>query len=43
MHKPEIVLENEMRQILLDFETQTIHLISTRRSGLEIINEKEKE
>ena len=37
MHNPESVLENEMHKILSDFETQTDHLISTRRPDLVIV------
>ena len=42
MHKLESVLENEIHQILLDFETQTDHLIPTIRPELVIVNKKKK-
>ena len=41
MQKPESVLENEMQKIFWDFEMQTDHLISVRRSDL-VISKKEK-
>ena len=37
MHKPALVLENEIRRILRDFEIQTDHLIPVRRPNLVII------
>ena len=37
MHNPASVLENEMHQLLLDFEIKTDHLISARRPNLIII------
>ena len=40
MHNPESILENEMYQILWDFEIQTDHLISTRQPDLVIVNKK---
>ena len=42
-HKPESVLENETHNILLNFEIQTDHLISTRQSVLIIVNNKKRE
>ena len=38
MHNPESGLENETHKLLLDFEIQTGHLISARRSDLVIVN-----
>ena len=38
MPKPESVLENEMRKIPWDFETQTDHLILARKPDLDITN-----
>ena len=43
MHNPESVRENEMHKILLDFETQTDHLISARRPDLMIVKTRERE
>ena len=40
MHNPESVLENETHEALLNFETQTDHLISARRPDLVILNKK---
>ena len=40
MRKTEFRLENEMHEILLDFEIQTDHLISARRPDLMLINKK---
>ena len=37
MYNPESILENEMHKILWDFEIQTDHLISARRSDLGIV------
>ena len=42
MHDPESVLMNESLKILLDFEIQTDHLISARRSNIAIGNKKKK-
>ena len=42
MPNPESVEENEKHKILKGFETQTDHLISTRRPDLVIINKTEK-
>ena len=41
MLNPEPVLENETHKVLRNFEIQTDHLISARRSDLAIVNEKE--
>ena len=41
MHNPESVLENETHKLVWDFEIQTDHLISARRSEQVIINKKE--
>ena len=38
MHNPKSVLENETHKLLWDFEIQTDHLISPRRSVLQIIS-----
>ena len=40
MHKS--VLENEMHQILWDFEKQTDHIIPARRPDLVVDNKKQK-
>ena len=40
MHNLEAVLENEMRKLLWDFEIQTNHQISARRSDQVIIDKK---
>ena len=40
MLNPAPVLENDTHKLLLDFNVQTDHLISTRRPGLIIINNK---
>ena len=40
MRNPESVRENEILNVLLDFEIQTNHLISARRPDLVIINKK---
>ena len=37
MHNPKSTLENETHKILLDFDIQTDHLISTRRPDLVIV------
>ena len=42
MHNSKFFLENEIHKILLDFEIQTGHLISTRRPYLVIVNKKKK-
>ena len=42
MHNPESILENEMHKILWDFEIQTDHLISARRSDQVIVKKKKK-
>ena len=42
LHKPESILENEMRKILRDFEIQTDHQISAKRPDLLIINKKNR-
>ena len=43
MHNPEYVWKIETYKILLDFEIQTDHLISSRRPDLMIVNKKKKE
>ena len=42
MHNPASVLENDTYKLLWDFDIQTDHLISARRSDLIIINKKKK-
>ena len=42
MHNPESVLENEMYKILWDFEIQTNHLTTARRTDLLLINKKKE-
>ena len=42
IHNPASVLKNETHKLLWDFNTQTDHLISTRRPDLIIINNKKK-
>ena len=42
MYKPKSVLENEMHQILWDFEIQTDHLILTRIPDLGVINKRRR-
>ena len=42
MHKPESVLENEMRKILLDFEIQANHSRPGQKTNPNF-NEQEKE
>ena len=42
MHNPAPVLENDTHKLLWDFDIQTDHLISVRRSDLIIINKKKK-
>ena len=41
MHKPESVVENLKHKIVWEFEIQTSHIISARRSDLVLINKKE--
>ena len=41
MHYKESVLGNEMHELIWDFEIQTDHLISARRSNIIITNKKE--
>ena len=43
MHNPASVQENETHKLLWDFDMQTDHLISARRPGLIIINNKKRE
>ena len=40
MHNPAPVIENDTHKLLLDFNIQTDHLISTRRPDFIIINNK---
>ena len=40
MHNPESVLENETHNVLWELVIQTDHLISGKRSDLEIVNNK---
>ena len=40
IHNPASVLENDTHKLLWDFYIQTDHLISVRRPGLIIINNK---
>ena len=42
VHNPESVPENEMHEVLWDFEIQTDQLISTRQSNRIIIHERNK-
>ena len=42
MHNPESVLENEMHNLLWDFEIQTDHQISARQLDLIITKKKKK-
>ena len=42
MHNSESVLENETHKVLWNFDTQTDHLISTRRPALMIVNKKNR-
>ena len=42
MHNPASVLENDTHNLLWDFDIQTDHQISARRSDLIIINQKKK-
>ena len=42
MHNPTSVVENDTHKLIWDFEIQTDLLISARRSGLVIVNEKKK-
>ena len=39
MHNSESVLENELHKLVWDFEIQTEHLISVRRTDLVIIED----
>ena len=41
MHNPASILENDTHKLLWDFDIQTDHLISARRSDLLVINKKE--
>ena len=43
MHKPESIQKNETHKILWDFETQTNHLIPTRRANLLTTSKKKKQ
>ena len=43
MHNSAPVLENDTHKHLWDFDVQTDHLISARRPGLIIINNKKRE
>ena len=43
MHNPATVLENDMHQLLWDFNIQTDRLIPARRPDLIIINKKKRE
>ena len=43
MHNPAPVLENNTHKLLWDFDIQTDHLISARRSDLIIITKKKRE
>ena len=43
MNNPAPVLENDTHKLQWDFNIQTDHLITARRSDLIIINKKEKE
>ena len=40
MHNPESAKENETHQVMLDFDTQTDHLISARRQDLVIAKKR---
>ena len=42
MHKPKSVLKNETHKLLWDFEIQTDHLISARRTDILIVNKKKR-
>ena len=42
MHNPAPVLENDIHNLLWDFDIQTDHLISARRPDLLIINKKKR-
>ena len=42
-HNPATVIENETHKLLWDFDIQTDHLISARRPGQIIINQKKEE
>ena len=41
-HNLAFVLKNETHKLLMDFNIETDHLISSRRSGLIIINQKKR-
>ena len=40
IHNPESVMENETHKLLCDFDIQTDHLISARRTNLITVNTK---
>ena len=42
MHNPAAVLENDTHKLLWDFDSQTDHLISARKSDLIVINNKKE-
>ena len=42
MHNPETVLENETYKLFWDFQIQTDHLITARRTDEVIVNKKKK-
>ena len=42
MHNPDSVQENEMHNVLWNFEIQTDHLILARRPDVVIVNKKKK-
>ena len=42
MHNPKPVLENDTHKLLWDFDIQTDHLISFRRTNFIVINNKKK-
>ena len=42
MHNPAPVLENDLHELLLDFNIQTDHIIPTRRSDLIIISKEKR-
>ena len=41
MHNLEAALDNDIHELLWDFDIQTDHLISTRRPDLIVVNKKE--
>ena len=43
MHNPELVLENNTRKLLWDFDIHTDHQISARRPDLIIIRKEKNE